>query len=326
MASDSFKVRRSLNIEPLSSAAGAAKGDLTVDSGGKLQYHNGTTDSPVVTEAHTATLTNKTISGASNTLSSVDYASLVLTGAIVNADISGSAAITRSKLATGTASHVVIHDGSGNLSSEASLAVTRGGTGAASLTANNVLLGNGTSALQAVAPGSNGNVLTSDGTTWNSTAPVAVAAADDQIWLRTQNGYGSTNTKIPRFTTTVRNTAGAHMTLTQSATDGDSITINTAGIYAVSVTGNTPNGATASLQLGVSVNATGGDLTTNIYDLAGTKRACLQHQWGTSGPDSSTPSSAATLYLAANDVVRMHTNGQTPAVADGFQFIVTRIF
>jgi len=52
-----------------------------------------------------------------------------------------------------------------------SVPVANGGTGAASYTANNVLLGNGTSAFQAVAPGSSGNVLTSNGTTWQSTAP-----------------------------------------------------------------------------------------------------------------------------------------------------------
>lgn len=50
------------------------------------------------------------------------------------------------------------------------LPVASGGTGAATLTANNVLLGNGTSAVQAVAPGTSGNVLTSNGTTWTSTA------------------------------------------------------------------------------------------------------------------------------------------------------------
>lgn len=53
------------------------------------------------------------------------------------------------------------------------LTVARGGTGAATLTANNVLLGNGTSALQVVAPGANGNVLTSNGTTWVSSTPAA---------------------------------------------------------------------------------------------------------------------------------------------------------
>ena len=53
------------------------------------------------------------------------------------------------------------------------IAVANGGTGATTLTANNVLLGNGTSALQVVAPGASGNVLTSNGTTWSSTTPAA---------------------------------------------------------------------------------------------------------------------------------------------------------
>jgi len=53
------------------------------------------------------------------------------------------------------------------------LGVASGGTGAATLTANNVLLGNGVAAVQAVAPGTNGNVLTSNGTTWVSSAAAA---------------------------------------------------------------------------------------------------------------------------------------------------------
>jgi hypothetical protein len=52
------------------------------------------------------------------------------------------------------------------------LPVANGGTGAATLAANNVLLGNGTSAVQEVAPGTSGNVLTSNGTTWESTTPL----------------------------------------------------------------------------------------------------------------------------------------------------------
>ena len=51
------------------------------------------------------------------------------------------------------------------------LNVANGGTGSNTLTANNVLLGNGTSAVQEVAPGTAGNLLTSTGTTWSSQAP-----------------------------------------------------------------------------------------------------------------------------------------------------------
>jgi len=50
------------------------------------------------------------------------------------------------------------------------LPVANGGTSLATLTANNVILGNGTSAPTFVAPSTSGNVLTSNGTTWQSTA------------------------------------------------------------------------------------------------------------------------------------------------------------
>jgi hypothetical protein len=50
------------------------------------------------------------------------------------------------------------------------LPVANGGTGATTLTSNNVIIGNGTSAVQFVAPSTTGNVLTSNGTTWTSAA------------------------------------------------------------------------------------------------------------------------------------------------------------
>jgi hypothetical protein len=60
------------------------------------------------------------------------------------------------------------------------LSVARGGTGATTLTLNNVVLGNGTSAPLFVAPGTSGNVLTSNGTTWQSTTPAASGASKGQ--------------------------------------------------------------------------------------------------------------------------------------------------
>jgi len=51
--------------------------------------------------------------------------------------------------------------------------VNKGGTGATTHTANNVLVGNGTSAIGSVAPSTSGNVLTSNGSSWASTAPAA---------------------------------------------------------------------------------------------------------------------------------------------------------
>jgi hypothetical protein len=79
-----------------------------------------------------------------------------------NVLISGGIGVAPSWGKVGLATHV-----------SGTLPVANGGTGAVSLTANNVLLGNGTSALQVVAPGTAGNILTSNGTTWQSTAPAA---------------------------------------------------------------------------------------------------------------------------------------------------------
>jgi hypothetical protein len=57
--------------------------------------------------------------------------------------------------------------------------VSSGGTGTSTLTANSVVLGNGTSAVQLVAPGTAGNVLTSDGATWTSSPVGFVSTAFD---------------------------------------------------------------------------------------------------------------------------------------------------
>jgi hypothetical protein len=51
------------------------------------------------------------------------------------------------------------------------LNVAGGGTGLTTLTANNVILGNGASSPTFVAPGASGNILASNGTTWTSVAP-----------------------------------------------------------------------------------------------------------------------------------------------------------
>lgn len=101
----------------------------------------------------------------------IAYSKLNLIGSILNADISASAAIVRSKIDTGSGNYVVINSNDGHLSEEINLSVVRGGTGAGTLTANNVILGNGTSSVQFVAPSTSGNVLTSNGTTWQSSTP-----------------------------------------------------------------------------------------------------------------------------------------------------------
>jgi hypothetical protein len=79
-----------------------------------------------------------------------------------------------------TASKPVFTNGTKNLVSTGTLGVDQGGTGLTTLTANNVVLGNGTSTPLFVAPGTAGNVLTSNGTTWSSTTPAASGATKGQ--------------------------------------------------------------------------------------------------------------------------------------------------
>jgi hypothetical protein len=53
------------------------------------------------------------------------------------------------------------------------ITAAQGGTGLTSVTANAVVIGNGTGSLVTISPGTSGNVLTSNGTVWSSQAPAA---------------------------------------------------------------------------------------------------------------------------------------------------------
>lgn len=74
--------------------------------------------------------------------------------------------------------------------------VIHGGTGASSITANSVILGNGTSAIQEVAPSTSGNVLTSNGTTWTSAANNKLTVATAQA---STSGTSIDFTSIPSW-------------------------------------------------------------------------------------------------------------------------------
>ena len=96
------------------------------------------------------------------------------------------------------------------------LPVANGGTGSSTLTANNVLLGNGTSALQVVAPGSSGNLLTSNGTTWQSTTPAtAFSTSANNSFTGTQTFTGSSSA-----TAIVLNDAAEVVTVSATAATG----------------------------------------------------------------------------------------------------------
>lgn len=191
-----------------------------------------------------------------------------------------------------TASKPVFTDGSKGLVSTGTVGADQGGTGQSSLTANNVILGNGTSGVQFVAPGASGNVLTSNGTTWTSgsapgfpagtrlsfqqtSAPTGwtkdtTAAINDAV-LRLVTGSVSSGGSTAFSTFNGQTTTGATtLSTTQIPSHTHTILITgptpAAPLNAAQSFGNTPNSATT--------NATGGggshnhSITTNIkyYD------------------------------------------------------------
>lgn len=151
------------------------------------------------------------------------------------------------------------------------LPVANGGTGAASLTANNVLLGNGTSALQVVAPGSSGNILTSNGTTWTSAA--APAGGFSNMTVFTSSGTWSVPSGITKCMVIV--TGGGGSAYNTSATresggaaGGTAIKTYTLSGGSATVTvgagagASSPGGTSSFIYGGVTVSATGGNSST----------------------------------------------------------------
>ena len=104
------------------------------------------------------------------------------------------------------------------------LPVANGGTGQTSLTANNVIIGNGSSAVTFVAPSTSGNVLTSNGTTWTS----AVLPAGGLTYV-----YKTANYTTQDKEGVLTNTTGGAFTVTLPATPatGAQVVIADAGAF-----------------------------------------------------------------------------------------------
>jgi len=123
----------------------------------------------------------------------------------------------------------------GTFNGSAAVGVANGGTGATSLTANNVILGNGTSAVQVVAPGTNGNVLTSNGTTWQSVAGISLSG--DNTWTGVQT-FAGTSSKIGAVLVDVAENATVSATAAGSTTINYDVTTQAILYYTTNATAN----------------------------------------------------------------------------------------
>lgn len=286
MANTSFKVKKSLNIE--SGGTGDASGDITVNSN-KLEFHNGTTASPVVTEAHSQSLTNKTIDADQNTVSNIE-----------DADIKAAAGITRSKLASGTASHVLVNDGSGVMSSEAQLAVSRGGTGQSTAsgafdaisptTTRGDIIARGASSNSRLAVGGASTALLSDGTdpAWGQIADAHVAtgaaiarskvASGTASHVVINDGSGNLSSEaslaISRGGTGQATQTAAFDALAPTTTKGDIIVSNGSDNIRLAVGSDSQVLTADSAQASGVKWATPSSAPTQPYELSGLGLAC----------------------------------------------------
>lgn len=141
-----------------------------------------------------------------------------LSGTTLNATVVSSSLTSVGTIAIGVWSGTAVNE-------------THGGTNQTSYTTGDVIYASASNTLSKRAIGSSGDVLTVSGglPTWAPNTPTAFNSA---IRLDVPNGFGSTNTSVMRFSNITVN-QGTDMTLNQSASLGDSVTINTGGVYTV---------------------------------------------------------------------------------------------
>jgi hypothetical protein len=138
-------------------------------------------------------------------------------------------------------SYLLYNNGTNVVNGLEGISVASGGTGLETLTAESVVIGNGTDAVKFVAPGSSSNVLTSNGTAW-----VSQAAAT------------TTNASALTTGTTAVNVGGTGQT---TYTNGQLLIGNT--------TGNTLAKNTLTAGTGIGINNGAGAITINCNIVGG---------------------------------------------------------
>ena len=167
---------------------------LNYSTAGNVSAANFTGAGLTITSINASNISAGTIANARTTAASANGASTIVArdssgnftaNAITTTSISGNGvaltAINASNISSGTVASARITGSYTNITGVGTLtagtwnattiAVANGGTGLSTLTANNVILGNGTSNPIFVSPSTAGNFLRSNGTTWESAAP-----------------------------------------------------------------------------------------------------------------------------------------------------------
>tara|TARA_R110000822_G_scaffold55931_1_gene141652 strand:- start:468 stop:1634 length:1167 start_codon:yes stop_codon:yes gene_type:complete len=183
------QVGRNLRLN-LTGTTGGAR-DLVLPAIEKLYLiNNGTADiitcknasgTTVAVPAATSTFIYNT---STNVVDATSYLSTLSLGSALAVTSGGTGSTTAGGARTnlGTAAAGANSDITSLTGLTTALTVAQGGTGAATHTASSVLIGEGTAAISSVAPGSSGNVLTSNGSDWTSAAAAAFDSGTRMIF------------------------------------------------------------------------------------------------------------------------------------------------
>lgn len=262
MASRYQNFIKGIGLVPNATDANTKKGDLNVTSAnGKLNYHNGTSSSPAVTEAHTAELTNKTIgdslpfkgsTSGTTTIIATGVASGTLTLPAATDTLVGKATndiLTNKTLSGNTATNLVNGSGTINFNSSGTITVpnatdTLVGLATSDILTNKTLSGNTATNL---VNGSGTFNFNSSGTITapNATDTLVGINTSDTFTNKTISGLSNTLTNIANSSlvnddVTINGTTialGSSATITASTTH--SLTIGT-GLTGTSFNGSTP--------------------------------------------------------------------------------------
>lgn len=120
----------------------------------------------------------------------------------------------------------------------------------------------------------------------------------------TSNGYGSTATKIRRWSN--RSSQGTGITCADSSTAGEICTVNEDGVYAVEY----HDQSSGTMTIGLSLNSS--DVTTNIQSIAVANRLCLTF----AGTATGAISCSWTGALKAGDLIKFHADGAAAGTTD----------
>lgn len=180
------------------------------------------------------------------------------------------------------------------------ITAAQGGTGLNSITANSVILGNATGSVLLVAPGNAGNVLTSNGTTWTSSAGgggqvypgAGIANSTGSAWGTSYSTTGSgTVVALATSPTFVTPILGTPTSATLTNATGLPLTTGVTGTLPIA------NGGTNSSATATAGGVAYGTGTAIAVNSAGTSGQFLQSN-GASAPSWVSASSGALTLLS----------------------------